>query len=111
MVIRRGRVDIVDDKAHPIIADSLSEVGDYYAAQMGLHARGAARLWPEREVHAWLLFTAYGQSIEIPVGEETAAAPQVTGWIAAQHRHCKDDLWLIPRSSSRSRNRALSNSL
>lgn len=79
VVIRGERVDIIDYKTHEIAADSLSEVGDQYAAQMRLYARGAAQLWPEREVHAWLLFTACGQSIEIPVSEETAAAPSGNG--------------------------------
>ena len=76
VVIRGERVDIIDYKTHQIGVDSLNEIGDPYAAQMCLYARGAAQLWPERQLHAWLLFTACGQSIEIPLRLQTAGAPQ-----------------------------------
>jgi ATP-dependent helicase/nuclease subunit A len=78
VVIRGERVDIIDYKTHPIGADSLSDVGNQYAAQMALYARGAAQLWPERQVRAWLLFTACGHSLEIPVTREAAGATQAT---------------------------------
>ena len=59
LVLSGNKVYVVDYKTHRSAAtDTLSELVDNYREQMRLYAMGIAKLWPEKDVRPYLLFTA-----------------------------------------------------
>ena len=59
LVLQPGRVQVIDYKTHrSASADTIPALVGQYRNQMRLYAEAAARLWPGREVRAFLLFTA-----------------------------------------------------
>jgi ATP-dependent helicase/nuclease subunit A len=59
LVLSGNNAYVIDYKTHRSAGtDTLSELVDNYREQMRLYAMGIARLWPEKDVRPYLLFTA-----------------------------------------------------
>ena len=59
LVLGPGRADIIDYKSNRLGDDTAyrTELIEHYRPQLEAYRRVIAALYPEREVHAWLLFT------------------------------------------------------
>lgn len=57
LVLRPGRVDIVDYKSNRVAAAALPALRDHYAPQIQAYRQALAAIWPDRQVGGWLLFT------------------------------------------------------
>lgn len=59
LVLSGNNVYVIDYKTHRAASTAtLPELAEHYREQMHLYARGIARLWPEKEIRPYLLFTA-----------------------------------------------------
>ena len=57
LVLRLGRVDVVDYKSNRLAAGEVATAVDHYRNQLTAYQRALAALWPGRRVGGWLLFT------------------------------------------------------
>ncbi len=60
LVLRPGRVDVVDYKSNRVVAAEVPALVDHYRAQIAAYHEALAALWPDRRVGGWLLFTHVG---------------------------------------------------
>jgi ATP-dependent helicase/nuclease subunit A len=64
LIVNNGTVCVVDYKTHRRAdAKSLPRLTDSYREQMRLYAEGVARLWPDKPIKPFLLFTACGELV------------------------------------------------
>jgi ATP-dependent helicase/nuclease subunit A len=57
---------LVDFKSHQVADDTaLAELCDRFAPQMSMYRDGVARLWPDRTLHSYLLFTHLRRAVEL----------------------------------------------
>ncbi len=61
LVLRGGRCAVIDYKTHRGAADAPQEYALRFREQLRLYAQGVARLWPGKQVEAYLLFTVNGR--------------------------------------------------
>jgi ATP-dependent helicase/nuclease subunit A len=68
VVLSPGEVTILDYKTdRDATPDNLAERAAEHHAQLRLYAAGVARLWPQRRVRAYLVYTVCGRLIEVPL--------------------------------------------
>jgi ATP-dependent helicase/nuclease subunit A len=70
VILRDDEVWIVDYKTHRISPDAAPELSRHYGEQMALYAEGARRLWPQRRIRSFILFTAPGVLEELEMEHE-----------------------------------------
>lgn len=69
LLVGADRVLLVDFKSHRVDSDAtLAALCRHYQAQMALYRDGVARLWPERAVRTFLVFTHLRRAVEIAPG-------------------------------------------
>jgi len=65
LVLRPGRVDVVDFKSNHVAASEVPALVDHYRAQLAAYRGALAVLWPDRRIGGWLLFT----HVDTPAGQ------------------------------------------
>ncbi len=61
LVVHGDRCAVIDYKTHRGAADAPHDYAALFREQLHLYAQGVARLWPEKTIDAYLLFTASGR--------------------------------------------------
>ncbi len=65
LIVTDSTVSIVDYKSHQISLQEVASVAENYIAQMRYYHEGIKRIWPEKTVRCYLLFTAIPHIYEI----------------------------------------------
>lgn len=66
LIVNTQEVHIIDYKSHRISdTSSLKELCEHYRPQLAMYREGATRLWPDKPVRTWLLFTHAGELVEV----------------------------------------------
>ncbi len=58
LVLRPGRVDIVDYKSNRITPDAVPAMADHYRPQLAAYRDALTVVYPDREIRCWLVWTA-----------------------------------------------------
>ncbi|MEE9343808.1 MAG: UvrD-helicase domain-containing protein [Gammaproteobacteria bacterium] len=66
LILGNNEVHIIDYKSHQIDdKNQVPELTNHYRNQLKLYREGVERLWPDKAVKSWLLFTSISQLVEI----------------------------------------------
>jgi ATP-dependent helicase/nuclease subunit A len=66
LIVNEHEVHIIDYKSHRISdASTRQKLCEHYRPQLAMYCEGVARLWPGKQIKAWLLFTHTGELVEV----------------------------------------------